>query len=96
MPKMCLITAMKCGKIHMRTIYHSYICYRKNPITTCKHEGYLSQARPIISYFKLCVYDMIDLNSMVFMFKLTTICFQIIYVKLLFESVIVTIIIHAT
>ena len=32
---------------------------------------------------KLCVYDMIDLNSMVFKFKLTTICFQIIYVKLL-------------
>ncbi|KAK2182981.1 hypothetical protein NP493_329g03030 [Ridgeia piscesae] len=68
----------------MRTRYHRYICNRKNPITICKHEGYLSQARPIISYFKtVCVYDMIDLNSMVFMFKLTTICFQIIYVKLL-------------
>ena len=61
----------------------------------CKHEGYLSQARPIISYFKTVgIYNMIDLNSMVFMFKLTKNCFQIIYVKLLCESVIVTIIIH--
>ena len=57
---------------------------QKKTIIICKHEGYLSQARPIISYFKaVCVYDMSDLNSMVFMFKLTTICFQIIYVKLL-------------
>ena len=56
----------------------------KKQITICKHEGYLSQSRPIISYCKaVCVYDMIDLNSMVFMFKLTTICFHIIYVKLL-------------
>ena len=30
MPKMCFITAMKCGEIHMRTRYHRYICYRKN------------------------------------------------------------------
>ena len=54
----------------MRTRYNRYICYRKKTITICKHEGYLSQARHIISYFKtVCVYDMIDLNSMVFMFK---------------------------
>ena len=46
---------------------------REKPITICKHEGYLSQARPIIIYFKtVSVYDMIDLNSMVF--KLTKIC----------------------
>ena len=50
-----------------------------------------------VSYYKtVCIYDMIDLNGMVLMFKLTTICFQIIYVKLLCESVIVTIIIHTT
>ena len=85
MPIICLITAMKCGEIHMRTRYNRYICYRKKKtITICKHEGCLSQAKHIISYFKtVCVYDMIDLNSMVFMFKLTTISFHIIYVKLL-------------
>ena len=66
MPIICLITAMKCGEIHMRTRYNRYICYRKKTIIICKHEGYLSQARHIISYFKtVCVYDMIDLNSMV-------------------------------
>ena len=83
MPIICLITAMKCGEIHMRTRYNRYMLQKKT-VTICKHEGYLSQARYIISYFKtVCVYDMIDLNSMVFIFKLTTICFQIIYVKLL-------------
>ena len=39
-----------------------------------------------LDILKVCVYDMIDLNSMVFMFKLTTICFQIMYVNLLWES----------
>ena len=69
---------------HAYKIPPLYMLWKKKPITICKHEGYLSQARPIISYFKtVCVYNMTDLNSMVFMFKLTTICFQIIYVKLL-------------
>ena len=66
MPIICLITAVKCGEIHMRTRYNRYMLQKKK---LCKHEGYLPQARHIISYFKtVCVYDMIDLNSMVFMF----------------------------
>ena len=84
MPIICLITAMKCGEIHMRTRYNRYICYRKKPITIYVNTKGTCHKQDIISYFKtVCVYDMIDLNSMVFMFKLTTICSQIIYVKLL-------------
>ena len=71
------------GNTYENKIKSLYMLQKKT-ITICKHEGYLSQARHIISYFKtVCVYDMIYLNSMVFMFKLTTISFQIIYVKLL-------------
>ena len=43
---------------------------QKKAIRICKHKGYLSHTRPIFLYFKtLCVYDMIDYNNMVFMFK---------------------------
>ena len=71
------------GNTYENKIQSLYMLQKK-PITICKPEGYLSQARHIISYYKpVWVYDMIDLYSMVFMFKLTTICFQIIYVKLL-------------
>ena len=43
---------------------------QKKATRICKHEGYLSHTRPIFLYFKiLCVYDMIDYNNMVFMFK---------------------------
>ena len=70
------------GNTYENKIQSLYMLQKKT-ITICKHKGYLSQARHVISYFKtVCVYDMIDLNSMVFMFKLKTICFQIIYVTL--------------
>ena len=36
-----------------------------------KHEGYISHTRPIFHYFDtLCIYDMIEYSSMVFMFKI--------------------------
>ncbi len=36
----------------------------------CKHEGYLSHTRPIFHYINtLCIYDMIEYSSVVFMFK---------------------------
>ena len=49
---------------------HPLHMLQKKAIRICKHEGYLSHTRPIFLYFKtLCVYDMIDYNNMVFMFK---------------------------
>ena len=60
------------GNTYENKIPSLYV-FQKKTITICKYEGYLSNARPIIHYFKtMYVYDMIDLNSMMFMFKLTT------------------------
>ena len=43
---------------------------QKKAIRICKHEGYLSHTRPIFHYFNtLCIYDMIEYSSVVFMFK---------------------------
>ena len=43
---------------------------QKKAIRICKHEGYLSHTRPIFYFFNtLCIYDMIDYSSVVFMFK---------------------------
>ena len=49
MPKICFITAMKCGGItYENKIPPLYMLQKKK--TICKHEEYLSQARLIISY----------------------------------------------
>ena len=43
---------------------------QKKAIRNCKHEGHLSHTRPIFHYFNtLCIYDMIEYSSVVFMFK---------------------------
>ena len=45
---------------------------QKKAIRICKHEAYLSHTRPIFHYFNtLCIYDMIEYSSVVFMFKYT-------------------------
>jgi len=51
---MFLITAMKCGEIHIILLEQdtTVIYVTEKTLTICKNEGYLSQARPIISYFK--------------------------------------------
>ena len=43
---------------------------QKKAIRIYKHEGYLSHTRPIFYFFNtLCIYDMIEYSSVVFMFK---------------------------
>ena len=43
---------------------------QKKAIRICKHEGYLSHTRPNFYFFNtLCIYDMIEYSSVVFMFK---------------------------
>ena len=43
---------------------------QKKAIRICKHEGYLSHTRPIFYFFNtLCIYDMIEYSTVVFMFK---------------------------
>ena len=50
MPKICFITAMKCGGNTYENKMPPLYMLQKKTMTICKHEGYLSQARPIISY----------------------------------------------
>ena len=43
---------------------------QKKAIRICKHEGYLSHTRPIFYFVNtLCIYDMIEYSSVVFIFK---------------------------
>ena len=53
MPKLCLITAMKCGEIHMRIIYHRYMSQEKKRYVNMKGTCHKQDLALVI--FKLCI-----------------------------------------
>ena len=61
---------MKFGVILIKVEYILYILCKKRAIRICGNSDYRAHARPIFYQFKtLCIPDMVNFNSMMFMYK---------------------------